>query len=115
MFLQVSSGGVPVGSYSATFTNLEPVDNEFGPGLRWQFEISAGQYKGLCVSRTTSNKPTVKNTCGRMLGAIAGKPLSIGLEFDVGVFLGKPYLVVVAEGTTGSTRVEAVTQMPQSD
>jgi hypothetical protein len=115
MLLKVSAGGVPVGSYHARFTGVEAVNNEFGDGLRWNFEITAGTNAGRIVSRTTAKTPTPRNTCGKLLSGITGKPLTIGGEFELAAFAGRPYLVVVTEGQTGSTRVDAVTQLPTAN
>ena len=66
--LVVSSGeGVPAGSYLANVTGVEPVNNEYGDGLRWQFQVVNGQHKGSKTSRTTQTKPSPKNGCGKVL------------------------------------------------
>jgi hypothetical protein len=115
MLLKVSAGGVPAGSYHAKFLGVEVVNNEYGDGLRWNFQITVGDYAGRNVSRTTAKNPTTRNTCGTLLSGIAGKPLTIDAEFEVAAYVGKTYLVVVNEGQTGSTRVDAVTQLPTAN
>ena len=115
MLLKVSAGGVPAGSYHAKFTGIEAVNNEFGDGLRWNFEIVSGAFAGRMVSRTTAKGPTTRNSCGKLLSGITGKPLIVDSEFELANFKGLPYLVVVTEGQTGSTRVDAVTQLPAAN
>jgi hypothetical protein len=48
--LTVSSGGVPIGNSTATFTGVEPQpeNNEkgYGAGLRWKFTINGGPRPG---------------------------------------------------------------------
>lgn len=114
MKLKVSSGGVPIGSYTAQFKSFESVENDFGAGLKWSFEITAGPCAGMSASRTTSVCPTSKNACGKLLSGITGFPLTVGTEIDVSSYIGRTYLIVVAETQNGSTRVEAVTPLPIS-
>jgi acyl-homoserine lactone acylase PvdQ len=112
MLLKITAGGVPAGSYHAIFKNAEAVTNDYGPGLRWIFEVVGGPHAGQTASRTTTQSPTTQNSCGKLLSGITGKPLSIGVEFELSAYIGKAYLIVVGEGKTGATRVEAVTQLP---
>ena len=111
--LTVSSGeGVPAGSYWATFAGVEPVNNEFGDGLRWQFQVASGPHKGSKTSRTTQPKPSPKNGCGKVLMGLLGRSLNAGETFDVEQFVGKTYLIVVAQTENGGSRVDSVTQPP---
>jgi hypothetical protein len=114
MLLKVSAGGVPVGSYVAPFKGVETTTNEYGDGLRWWFEIPAGPHAGCKVGRITANRPTLKNSCGKMLAGITGKQLATDLEVDLTAYIGKMYLLIVAEGKNGGTYVDAVTQPPTS-
>ncbi len=72
MLLKVSAGGVAAGSYLAKFNGIEPTVNDYGDGLRWQFEVLAGDQKGMIASRTTANKPTLKNSAGKILAGLVG-------------------------------------------
>jgi hypothetical protein len=112
LILKVSAGGVPAGSYLAKFTGVEPTNNDYGDGLRWQFEVLNGEHKGLGTSRTTGNRPTLKNSAGKMLAGLAGSTLTPGVEFEPGKFVGHTYLIVVANTESGSTRVESVSAPP---
>jgi hypothetical protein len=114
MKLTVSSGGVPVGSYLGRFVGVEKVTNDFGDGLAWRWEIVGGPHAGQRVGRITTAQPTTKNVCGKILAGLIGKPLSAGEQFDLDGCVGKTYLLVVAEGERGGTRVESVTTAPIS-
>ena len=114
MKLVVSSGGVPAGSYQAAFKEAEAVDNDYGPGLRWVFEVASGPYAGQKTSRITAQTPTPKNACGRILAGLLGKKLTADEEIDLSNFVGNTYLIVVAETQTGMTRVETVTRLPDT-
>jgi hypothetical protein len=113
--LTVGSGGVPVGNYVATFAGYEnqPENKEkgYGMGLRWKFAIADGPQAGQITSRITSPTPTTKNTCGKMLVGLLGRALRDGEQIDPDAFIGKKYMIVVAAGQNGGTRVEAVVPM----
>jgi len=98
MKLSVSSGGVPVGSYRAKFLGVEPTQNDYGEGLRWKFQVIGGPHAGLAIARTTGKCPTPKNAAGKILSGLSGNPLTVGVEFDLATYVGKDYLVSVAEG-----------------
>jgi len=114
----VSAGGAPVGNYTATFAGIEsqPANpaKGYGPGLRFKFAIDAGPQAGQTTSRITSTTPTQRNACGRMLSGLLGRPLRDGEQIDVAPLVGKRFMVVVAAGREGGTRVEAVTPIPAS-
>jgi hypothetical protein len=114
--LTVGAGGIPVGSYTATFSGIEaqPANTEkgYGAGIRWKFAIDAGQYSGQSASRITGSSPTPKNGCGKMLGGLIGRALKEGEQIDPDSFIGKRYMLVVAASQGGGTRVEAVVPVP---
>jgi len=112
MKLVVSSGGVPAGSYLARFVGVESIDNDYGPGLSWQWEVLTGPHTGQMVRRITTVTPSVKNACGKVLSGLVGKPVAAGEELNVAESVGNSYLVIVAETTNGGTRVETVTTAP---
>src|SRR4051794_38821918 len=97
MILRVSngSGSVPPGSYFGTFHGVEPVKNDFGEGLKWQFKLDG---KGIIVSRTTQQTPSTKNGCGRMLAGVMSKALVPDESVDLHAFIGKKYLLIVGQG-----------------
>ncbi len=112
IILKVSSGGVPAGSYLAKFIGMEPTNNEFGDGLRWQFEVANGPLKGAKTSRITSQSPTPKNACGKMLSGITGKTLTPGEDVNLDAHIGKTFLVVVINTESGGTRIDSVSPPP---
>jgi hypothetical protein len=54
----------------------------------------------------------MKNAAGKMLAGLMGKPLTAGEEVDLSQFVGKTYLVIVADTDGGGTRVETVSAPP---
>jgi hypothetical protein len=114
--LTVSSGGVPVGNYTGTFAGLEPQpenkEKGYAAGLRWKFVINAGLHSGQTASRISSATPTPRNSCGKMLSGLIGRALKEGEQIDPDQYIGKPYMIVVAAGQQGGTRVEAIVPIP---
>ena len=110
--LTVSSGGVPVDNYTATFAGVEaqPANPEKGyaPGLRWKFTVEQGPFQGQTASRVTGASPSPKNGCGKILAGLLGRALKEGERIDITQYVGKRYLIVVAPAQGGGTRVEAV-------
>jgi hypothetical protein len=113
MKLTVTSGGVPPGSYTARLTAVERVQNEqYGPGLKLVFTVTAGKYSGQRSARTTGSEPTPRNSLGRMLSGMLGRPLTPNEEVDIDDLIGREYLIVVAATDTGATRVETAVLPP---
>jgi hypothetical protein len=110
--LTVSAGGVPVGSYVATFAGAEPQpenkERGYPAGLRWKFTIDNGPQAGQTASRITSTAPSLKNPCGKILSGLLGRALKEGEPVNPDDYVGRKYLIVVAAGQGGGTRVEAV-------
>jgi len=115
-FFTVSSGGVPAGSYTGTFSGIDvqPENKErgYGCGLRWKFAIDAGPHCGQTASRITGTTPSPTNMCGKILSGLIGRPIREGEQIDPDPFRGKRYMIVVAPGREGSTRVEAIVPIP---
>lgn len=111
----VSSGGVPIGNYTATFQGIEaqPENKEKGypPGLRWKFTVAAGPQAGQTASRVTGATPSPKNSCGKMLSGLIGRALKEGEQIDPDQYIGRKFMIVVAAGQGGGTRVEAIVPM----
>lgn len=106
--LKVVNPGVPVGSYLARFADVEDIETQYGEGLRWAFEVTKGKFKGKETSRITSQDPTLRNACGKMLAAIIGSSLSDGQEVELDDFVDAEYHVNVEETDGGGTRVGSV-------
>ncbi len=90
MKLTVSQGGVPPGSHIALFQSTEATTNDLGDCLRWWFEIESGPHAGSRVGCITARKPTLKNSCGKILSGIVGKTLTNDMEVDLAPYVGKP-------------------------
>jgi hypothetical protein len=112
--LTVSSGGVPVGSYTGTFAGIEkaPPFKDYAEGIRWKFTIDAGPYSGQMTSRVTGLTPSPKNGAGKMLAGLVGRAIREGEQIDPDTYIGKRFMLVVAAGKEGGTRVEAIVAMP---
>lgn len=115
--LKVSSGGVPVGNYVGTFAGVEaqPENKEKGyaAGLRWKWTVDSGPQAGQTTSRVTGASPSPRNGAGKILAGLLGRAIAEGEAIDPDTFIGKKYMLVVATGQGGGTRVEAVVPMGQ--
>jgi hypothetical protein len=102
--------GAPPGLYRAKFLGARADTHpDYGPGLKWEFEIVDGPSAGRVVSRTTQSSPTLKNGCGKMLQMLTGGVASLNQELDLDVYVGRVYEVMVEINSTGNgTRVGSV-------
>jgi hypothetical protein len=112
-----SKFGAPVGTYQAEFVGAEarePLEGSgYGPGLEWQFRVVDGLHAGKIISRTTSQEPTTKNSCGRILVQLTGAAVGVGSEVDLAAYVGRRYTVLVEPNRTGQgTRVGTVLPAP---
>lgn len=116
--LTVSAGGVPVGNYAGAFSGLEPVpenkEKGYGAGLRWKWTIDGGPHAGQVVSRVTSPAPSPKNAAGKILAGLLGRAIKEGEVIDPDTLIGRKFMIVVAAGQGGGTRVEAIVPMPSA-
>lgn len=112
MKLTLTSGGVPPGSYVARFLGVELTEpNQYGDGLRWNFEVASGPHAGTRIGRPTGTKPTLKNKCGQFLIGVCGKS-AMGEEIDLGSYVGRNYLLVVVQRPEGGTSLDSVSMPP---
>ena len=94
----ITNAGLPIGEYVCSFEGVEQSTHpEFGDGWRWEFVVAEGPLTGKSTYRTTKTQPTLRNSCGRFLAALAGKKPSDGLNIDTDRFVGNLYKVVVTE------------------
>ena len=56
----------------------------------------------------TGPTPSPKNGCGKMLAGLIGRALLEGEQVDPDQYAGKRYMLVVAAGQGGGTRVKAI-------
>ncbi|NLF73189.1 MAG: hypothetical protein GX575_29485 [Candidatus Anammoximicrobium sp.] len=107
--ITVGGGCVPAGFYRATFEGVEATEHEeFGPGLRFIWEVIGGEHAGEKATRITSDKPTPKNAAGRMIAGLTGQTLKPRVRIDLAPSVGQEYLLQVEETPNGSTRVSTV-------
>ena len=111
MRFTVSKNCLPIGAYLAEFDGVEGTDHpEYGDGIKFTFTVTDGPQKGRECFRTTKREPTIKNSCGRILAALAGVKPSDGLDVDTDDYIGHVYNVIVTESQSGdSTRIESLT------
>jgi hypothetical protein len=112
MKLTLGNGSVPPAPYHAKFIAVETAEaNQFGPGLRWVFEIVSGPHAGTRVSRMTGAVPTLKNACGKLMMSVSGKN-TVGETVDMSAFAGKVYLIIVVQRPEGGTSLDSVCPPP---
>ena len=66
------------------------------------------RFLDAATSACTSPRPTPKNAAGRMISGITGQSIAAGQKLGLAPFVGKGYLLQVAEAKGGATRVETV-------
>jgi hypothetical protein len=103
-----AGGGPPAGLYTAKFLTVESTRHqEYGPGLKFFFEIIGGDHNGERTSRITNDSPTPKNAAGRMLAGIIGEALTPGSKIDLTQYVGRQFLIEV-ENMPNGTRISSI-------
>jgi hypothetical protein len=116
MLFTIKSTDCPAGVFKARFDGVEEMTHpEYGPGLRFDFEVMEGPNKGKRTCRITSAEPTPRNAAGRMLADLAGVHASDGVSVNVDDYLNREYTVVVRETETGRTRIESVCAVKEGE
>lgn len=114
------STGVPAGTYTGIFKGIESVpplpDKDYGPAVKFIFEVTQGEHKGKTPTRITAlpkGGPSHKNALGRMiLALLGGESPKVGESPNIEALRGKEYLVIVSPAGEGkATRVETVSIM----
>jgi hypothetical protein len=116
MKFKVSNGGIPSGSYNATFQGLDRYEenvDKFGEGLLLKFEVSSGEHKGATATRIVSKKFSPKTNLFKFAKALAGRDLLAGDEFDFADVIGVRGMVIIEETEGGSTRVATFLRAPE--
>ena len=99
---------VPAGTYRSDFLGAEETQHaEYGEGLNWLFEITAGPWRGERVSRRTGSPATSKNATGKFLTAMTGQPVEKLDGADLEEYVGTRCLIVVTVNDSGWPRVES--------
>ena len=108
MGFTIKSKDCPAGIHRARFNGAEATTHaEYGDGLKFEFEITEGEHKGMRACRYTSADPTPRNAAGRMMADLLGQKPENGLSVDLDDCVGQEYMIVVREGEGGRTRVES--------
>ena len=105
----VGGGCVPAGFYRAKFVGVESTEHEeYGPGLKFVWEVGGSEHAGEQATRITSDKVTPKNAAGRMIAGLTGQTLKPRAKIDLAPCVGREYLLQVEETPNASTRVSTV-------
>lgn len=100
---------VPVGGYRTKFLRLEEAEGspQYGPALRWCFEIVEGPLTGKLATALTGQRFTAKSNAGKLLSQLQGKPLENGQTVELSQFVGAAFFVNVVATESGSTKVDS--------
>lgn len=113
-----SAGGVPPAAYQAKFLSVEVADANplkgYQAGLRWTFEVVAGEHTGKKAYRTTTGlEPKPGTAGGAILAGLLGRQLAINEEVDLTGVVGKTFFIFVGPAKEGDgTRIESVASLP---
>lgn len=102
----VEAGGIPAGTYRATFMGCAAYDKnpEYGPGCELSWRVNGGQYNGATVTRVCSAKLSSKSALSRFASALAGAPLQPGTRFNFATYSGVAGVLLVESTESGSSR-----------
>lgn len=115
MKMVMEQGSVPAGSYWVTFVGLDEAEDShgYGPGLRLRFRVAAGEHAGKEVTRVCAAKLTPMSTLGKLVAAINGRAIAVGVEVDFDRLIGRHGLAVVETVPSGiGTRVVSFVRHP---
>jgi hypothetical protein len=99
---------VPPGEYEVRFLHAEEAEGaaEYGPALRWVFEVLSGAHSKRRVSTLTGQKFQRSTAAGKVLSQLLGRPLDSG-RVDLSELEGRRYSARVVPAGNG-TRVESL-------
>ena len=102
---------VDPGSYPGKLVAVaETIHEQYGPGLRWDFELDIG---GI-VSRTTKPDASNSNTCGAFCQMVSGLPLDEAIQSDTEDWVGVCGEILVENSPSGNgVRVARFTRAPE--
>lgn len=108
--VEESFESVPVGGYRTKFLRVEEAEGspQYGPALRWCFEVTDGPMAGKLATALTGTKFTSKTNAGKMLSQLQGKPLEKGQTVDLSQYVGQVFAANVIATESGSTKVDSV-------
>ena len=98
---------VSPGEHRVRFLFLEEAEGnaEYGPAVRWVFEVCEGKDFGLRVSTLTGRKFNQSTAAGKLLSQLLGSPLSSG-RVDLRDIEGQRFQAVVVSAGAGSKVAE---------
>ena len=98
---------VSPGEHRVRFLYCEEADGnaEFGPAVRWVFEVCEGSESGLRVSTLTGRRFSQSTAAGKLLSQLLGCPLSSG-RVDLRDIEGQRFQAVVVSAGAGSKVAE---------
>lgn len=110
ILVEESFESVPVGGYRTKFLRVEESEGspQYGPALRWCFEVTDGPMAGKLATALTGRKFTTKTNAGKLLSQLQGEPLEKGQTVDLSKFVGQVFTVNVVETESSSTKVDSV-------
>lgn len=105
-----ATGGLPPAIYKGEFVGAEylpaeepdPTTNRKGrlwASTLFKWQITDGEHKGRMATRETPAKETAKANFVQWAGIVMGKPLSAQDAYDLMPFLGRQYLLTIANKT----------------
>lgn len=101
----MGTGGLPVGTYPAEFSHVEPFENEFGPAVLLTFTVTNGEEVGNTATRIVSQKLSPKSNLHKFVKAFKGSTIEPGERIELERFVGTRGMIITEETDSGSTRV----------
>ena len=91
------------------------VHESYGDRVFFKFRVVGGQHDGSTASRFTDAKMTPKSALYKIACGLAGRKLGLNEEFNPDDFVGREYMIIVAETESGATRVESILPIEEDD
>ena len=110
-FTVTAGEGLPIGSYACEFTDAEPFENDYGPGVKLIFTVLQGDFQGQKSSRICSTKLSPKSNLYKFLQAFRGAKLEAGQEVDLLSLIGTKGMMIVEATENGATKVGSFIRM----
>lgn len=105
-----ATGGLPPNTYKGEFVGADylpaeepdPTTNRKGrmyASILFKWQITDGEFQGRTATRETPVAQTAKASYVQWVGFVMGKPLSAKDAYDLKPFLGRQYLLTIANKT----------------
>ena len=86
---------LPVGEYPAVIVEATPDEGQFGPQIKFVFNVAGGQYDGCVLSAWTSQKFSSKSKLYQWTRAAFGRDIPKTYNLDTDELLGRHVNLVV--------------------